>query len=185
MRVLVACENSGTVRDAFIRYGHDAISCDLLPTEALGPHYQGDCRDIWGDGFDLMIAHPECTHLCSSGARWWPAKKEQQRKAIEFFRECLNAPVLRIAVENPVGIISRAIRPPDQIIQPWQFGHGEVKTTCLWLKGLYPLKPTKFVSGREQRLWKLPPSEDRWKLRSKTYEGIAEAMAQQWGNYKV
>ena len=181
MRVLVACEYSGKVRDAFLSRGHDAMSCDLLPTDAPGPHFRGDVRDVIEDGWDLMIAHPPCTHLCSSGARWWPAKKNEQREAIQFFKYLMDAPILRISIENPVGIINTVIRPPDQIIQPWQFGHGEVKTTCLWLKGLHKLKPTKYVEGREQRMWRLPPSADRWKIRSETYQGIADAMAEQWG----
>ena len=187
MRVLVACEYSGRVRDAFIARGHEAISCDLLPSDAPGPHYQGDVRELieGGHTWDLMIAHPPCTHLCSSGARWWPAKKNEQRESIQFFQYLMDAPILRIAIENPVGIISKAIRPPDQIIQPWQFGHGEVKTTCLWLKGLYPLKPTKYAKGREQRMWKIPPSADRWKIRSETYQGIADAMAEQWGSIYI
>ena len=183
MRVLVACEYSGRVRDAFIARGHDAISCDLLPTEALGPHYQGDVMDIIGDGFDLMIAHPPCTHLAVSGARHFAAKRASgvQQQALDFVRALLNAPITQIALENPVSIISSAIRKPDQIIQPWQFGHGETKATCLWLKGLRPLVPTNIVSGREARVHRMPPSADRWKLRSTTYAGIASAMAEQWG----
>lgn len=183
MRVLVACEYSGRVRDAFIARGHDAISCDLLPTEAPGPHYQGDVMDIIGDGFDLMIAHPPCTHLAVSGARHFAAKRASgvQQQALDFVRALLNAPITQIALENPVSIISSAIRKPDQIIQPWQFGHGETKATCLWLKGLRPLVPTNIVSGREARVHRMPPSADRWKLRSTTYAGIASAMAEQWG----
>ena len=183
MKVLVACEYSGRVRDAFIARGHDAISCDLLPTEAPGPHYQGDVMDIIGDGFDLMIAHPPCTHLAVSGARHFAEKRKTgvQQSALEFVRELLSAPIERIALENPVSIISTAIRKPDQVIQPWQFGHGETKATCLWLKGLRPLVPTNIVSGREARVHRMPPSPDRWKERSRTYLGIADAMAAQWG----
>lgn len=181
MRVLVACEYSGTVRDAFIRMGHDAMSCDLLPTDVPGPHYQGDVIDILGDGWDLMVAHPPCTHLAVSGARWFHLKQEEQTEALEFVRLLLNSPIERIALENPVSIISSRIRKPDQVIQPWQFGHGETKATCLWLKGLSKLVPTNIVSGRENRIHKMPPSSDRWKKRSTTYSGIAKAMAEQWG----
>ena len=180
-KVLVACEFSGTVRDAFIARGWDAMSCDLLPTEAPGPHYQGDVRDLDLSEFDLLIAHPPCTHLAVSGARWFKDKQQEQAEALEFVRWLLDAPVPRIALENPVSIISSRIRKPDQIIHPWQFGHGEVKATCLWLKGLWPLVPTDVVKGRDQRIWRLPPSADRWKLRSATYPGIAKAMAEQWG----
>jgi site-specific DNA-cytosine methylase len=181
MRILIACEYSGTVRDAFINAGHDAVSCDLLPTEVPGPHYQGDVTDILNDGFDMMVAHPPCTHLAVSGARWFKDKVEQQREALDFVRLLMNAPIPRIAIENPVSIISSRIRKPDQVIQPWMFGHGETKATCLWLKGLPKLVPTNIVEGREQRIHKMPPSPDRWKLRSTTYKGIAAAMAQQWG----
>ena len=180
MRVLVACEHTGVVRDAFRRAGHDALSCDLLPTEAPGPHYQGDVLDIIGDGFDLMIAHPPCTHLAVSGARWFPEKRKEQAEALAFVRTLMAAPVPRICIENPVSIISSHIRKPDQIIQPWMFGHGETKATCLWLKNLPPLRPTNVVEGREARVHRLPPSPDRWKLRSATYRGIADAMAGQW-----
>lgn len=183
MRVLVACEYSGTVRDAFRALGHDAMSCDLLPTEKDGPHYQGDVRDILGDEWDLMVAHPPCTHLAVSGARWFEEKCMEQREALDFVRLLLNAPIPRIALENPVSIISSEIRPPDQVIQPWMFGHGETKATCLWLKGLQPLWPTNIVSGREARVHKMPPSPDRWKERSRTYVGVAQEMARQWGNY--
>ena len=182
MRVLVACEFSGTVRDAFIARGHDAMSCDLLPTEKPGPHYQGDVRDILCNGWDLMIAHPPCTHLAVSGARWFTEKRDEQAEALDFVRELLAAPIPKIAVENPVGIISSRIRRPDQVIHPWMFGHGETKATCLWLKGLPLLEPTNMVSGREARIHKLPPTADRWKLRSLTYQGIADAMAEQWGS---
>lgn len=185
MRVLVACEYSGTVRDAFIAAGHDAMSCDLLPTEKEGPHYQGNVLDILGDGWDLMVAHPPCTHLAVSGARWFKNKGTEQADALEFVRVLLGAPVNKIALENPVSIISSRIRKPDQVIQPWQFGHGETKATCLWLKNLPKLLPTNVVEGRESRVHKMPPSRDRWKLRSTTYKGIAEAMAQQWGSYEA
>jgi site-specific DNA-cytosine methylase len=181
MKVLIACEYSGKVRDAFLRAGHDALSCDLLPTDAPGPHYQGNVVDILNDGWDLMIAHPPCTHLAVSGARWFKDKQTEQSDALAFVRLLLDAPIERIALENPISIISSRIRKPDQIIQPWQFGHGETKATCLWLKGLPKLQPTNIVAGREARIHKLPPSADRWKIRSETYQGIAEAMASQWG----
>lgn len=182
LKVLVACEYSGTVRDAFIAEGHDAISCDLLPTEKPGPHYQGDVFDIINEGFDLMVGHPPCTHLAVSGARWFSEKKEQQAEALEFVRRLMNVNIRHIAIENPVSIISSQIRKPDQIIQPWMFGHGETKATCLWLKNLPKLKPTNIVEGRVQRVWLMPPGPDRWKERSRTFEGIAKAMAKQWGN---
>ena len=181
MKVLIACEFSGTVRDAFIAKGHDAMSCDLLPTEKPGPHYQGDVFDIIDNGWDLMIAHPPCTHLAVSGARWFKDKQQEQAEALEFVKRLLNANIPKIALENPISIISSKIRKPDQIIQPWQFGHGETKATCLWLKDLPLLKPTKIVDGRENRIHRMPPSEERWKLRSMTYQGIADAMAEQWG----
>jgi len=180
MRVLVACEYSGTVRDAFLALGHDAMSCDLLPTEKEGPHYQGNVMDILGDGWDLMIAHPPCTHLAVSGARWFKDKVKEQVEALNFVRVLLDAPIDKIALENPVSVISSKIRKPDQIIQPWQFGHGETKATCLWLKNLPKLVSTNVVDGRENRVHKMPPSPDRWKLRSTTYAGIAQAMAEQW-----
>ncbi len=184
MRVLVACEFSGTVRDAFTRAGHYAVSCDLLPSETPGPHHQGDVRDIldmgYGSRWDLLIAHPPCTHLAVSGARWFKDKREEQAEALEFVRLLLDAPVSRIALENPVSIISSRIRKPDQIIQPWQFGHGETKATCLWLKGLPPLVPTNIVEGRQARVHRMPPGPDRWKERSRTFPGIAAAMAAQW-----
>ena len=183
MRVLIACEYSGTVRDAFIAQGHDAMSCDLLPTDRPGPHHQGDVFDIIDEGWDLMIAHPPCTHLAVSGARHFAAKQADGRQAAALFfvHRLLDAPISRICLENPVSIISSRIRKPDQIIQPWQFGHGETKTTCLWLKGLPKLIPTDIVQGRADRIHKMPPSPDRWKLRSTTYQGIADAMAKQWG----
>jgi site-specific DNA-cytosine methylase len=182
LRVLVACEYSGAVRDAFRALGHDAMSCDLLPTDAPGPHYQGDVRDVLGDGWDLLVAHPPCTDLAVSGARWFPAKiaDGRQGRALDFVRLLLDAPVAHIAVENPVSVISTYIRKPSQVIQPWMFGEGEVKTTCLWLKGLPLLRPTDVVEGRVQRVWRMGPSPDRWKLRSATYRGIAAAMAEQW-----
>ena len=182
MKILIACEFSGTVREAFSKLGHDAWSCDILETEIPGNHLQCDVREILGDGWDMMIAHPPCTHLAVSGARWFKDKKVEQAEALEFVRLLLNAPIERIALENPISIISSHIRKPDQIIQPWQFGHGETKATCLWLKNLPKLQPTNIVEGREQRIWKMPPGENRWKERSKTFEGIAQAMANQWGN---
>ena len=181
MRVLVACEFSGTVRDAFRALGHDAMSCDLLPSEKSGPHYQGDVREVLGDGWDLMVAHPPCTHLAVSGARWFAAKRGEQEEALAFVRLLLDAPIPRIALENPVSVISSRIRKPDQIIQPWQFGHGETKATCLWLKGLPPLVSTDIVAGRSPRVHRMPPGPNRWKERSRTFPGIAAAMAAQWG----
>jgi hypothetical protein len=196
MRVLVACEYSGRVRDAFAASGHDAMSCDLLPTDVPGPHYQGDVRDLLDDGWDMMIAHPPCTYLCSSGLHWnkrRPERAQMTEDALEFVRLLLNAPINRIALENPVGCISTRIRKPDQTIQPWQFGHDASKATCLWLKNLPLLKPTFLVEGRlvnGRRRWGnqtdsgqncLPPSTDRWKARSETYQGIASAMVNQWG----
>lgn len=180
MRVLVACEYSGRVRDAFAARGHDAWSCDLLPTETPGPHMQCDVRDVLGDGWDLMIAHPPCTHLAVSGARWFAEKREEQAEALEFVRLLMSAPIDRICIENPVSIISSHIRKPDQIIQPWQFGHGETKGTCLWLRSLPKLVPTRIVDGREARVHRMPPGPDRWRERSRTYAGIAAAMAEQW-----
>jgi hypothetical protein len=180
-RVLVACEYSGVVRDAFRARGHDAMSCDLLPTDVPGPHYRGDVRDILGAGWDLMVAHPPCTHLAVSGARHFHRKAQEQAEALAFVRLLLDAPIPRVCVENPVSIISSRIRRPDQVIQPWQYGHGETKATCLWLRNLPPLIPTDVVDGREARVHRLPPSPDRWKLRSTTYAGIAAAMADQWG----
>lgn len=182
MRILVACEFSGIVRESFAALGHDAWSCDLLETEIPSEkHYKGDVLDILDYGWDCMIAHPPCTHLAVSGARWFKDKKIQQEKALEFVKLLLDAPIERIALENPISIISSKIRKPDQIIQPWQFGHGETKATCLWLKNLPKLIPTNIVEGRTARIHKLPPSPDRWKERSRTYLGIAKAMAEQWG----
>jgi len=183
MKIIIACEYSGTVREAFSKLGHDAWSCDILETEIPGNHLQCDVREILGDGWDMMIAHPPCTHLAVSGARWFKDKKVEQAEALEFVRLLLEAPIKRIALENPISIISSQIRKPDQIIQPWQFGHGETKATCLWLKNLPKLQPTNIVEGREQRIWKMPPGKNRWKERSRTFEGIAQAMAKQWGNF--
>jgi site-specific DNA-cytosine methylase len=191
MRVLVACEYSGTVRDAFIKLGHDAMSCDLLDTDRPGPHYKGSVLDVINDGWDLMIAHPPCTHLAVSGARHFAEKQASgvQQEALNFVRLLLDAPIERIALENPVSIISSQIRKPDQIIQPWMFGHRESKKTCLWLKNLPNLVATKVVE-KTSASWdnttasgqnRLAPSPDRWKIRSKTYQGIADAMADQWG----
>jgi hypothetical protein len=195
MKVLVACEYSGTVRDAFRARGHDALSCDLLPTDALGPHYQGDVRDILGNGWDLMIAHPPCTYLCSSGLHWnkrVPGRAQMTEDALDFVRLLLDAPIPRIALENPIGCIGTRIRKANQTIQPWQFGHDASKATCLWLKNLPLLTPTAVVEPRianGKKRWanqtdsgqnRLPPSDDRWKIRSETYVGIAEAMADQW-----
>ena len=174
MKVLVACEFSGVVREAFRSKGHDAWSCDLLTTEITGPHIQGNVLDQLTRDWDLMIAHPPCTHLAVSGARWFKYKQKEQSLA-------LDAPIQKIALENPVSIISSKIRKPDQIIQPWQFGYGETKTTCLWLKSLPKLEPTDIVEGRENRIHRMPPSKDRWKKRSRFYPGIAKAMAEQWG----
>jgi hypothetical protein len=200
MRVLVGCEYSGVVRDAFIAEGHDAISCDFLPTDKPGPHYQGDVRDIWNDGFDLMVIHPDCTYVCGSGWHWNKrivGRHMLSLRAIDFFIQCMEAPVPKICSENPVGVLSTYYRKPDQYIQPYEFGHDASKKTGLWLKNLPLLKPTKFVeprtvmhNGKEVKRWanqtdsgqnKLPPSKDRWKMRAKTYQGWAQAMAQQWG----
>ena len=197
MRILVACEYSGTVRDAFIRAGHDAMSCDLLPTDAPGPHYQGDVMDVIGDGFDLMVAHPPCTYLSVSGMHWTTRGLRDHQLTIDalaFVKLLMNAPIPHIAIENPVSIISSQIRKPNQIIQPWMFGHDASKKTCLWLKGLPPLTPTQTIAPRmvngkpryanqtDSGQNRLAPSADRWKIRSETYSGIADAMAQQWGN---
>lgn len=183
LRVLVACEFSGVVRDAFREYGHDAISCDLLESEAGGPHHQGDVLKILDAGWDLMVAHPPCTDLCVSGSRWFPEKRSdgRQQRAIDFVRALLDAPIERIALENPIGVLSSLVRKPDQILQPWQFGHGEVKATCLWLKNLEPLVSTDVVPGRDPRVWFAAPRPDRWRERSRTLPGIALAMARQWG----
>lgn len=195
LRILVACEYSGVVRDAFLALGHDAMSCDLLPTDIPGPHHQGDVRDVLGDGWDLMVAHPDCTYLCRAGQRWLNAPTDARPgklkglprwaatwEAVQFFQLLQSAPIDRIAIENPRpgSHVAADIGKPDQVIQPWQFGHGETKATGLWLKNLPPLMPTEFVEGREARIHRLPPSADRWKLRSTTYSGIGIAMAHQW-----
>ena len=183
MNVLVACEFSGVVRDAFTSQGHHAVSCDLLPSETPGEHIEGDVLTVLTPyKWDLMVAHPPCTHLAVSGARWFPDKGAEQWAALEFVRQLMAAPVERIAIENPVSVIATRIRPPDQTIQPWQFGHGETKTTCLWLKNLPPLQPTHKVPGRDPRVHHMPPGPDRWKERSRTLPGVAAAMADQWGH---
>lgn len=216
MKILVACEFSGIVRDAFIRRGHEAVSCDLLPTDIPGPHYQGDVFDILDDGWDMMIAHPPCTFLCASGSAWFyhpddkhlpaeerrphpkfPDRRFDQECAYEFFMKLARTDIPQIAIENPIGAVSRLWRKPDQIIQPWQFGHKTSKATCLWLKNLPPLKPTNIVSqgdfyydrsGKRRDRWfdkggtkNIKDKQERTKYRSKTFEGIAEAMAEQWG----
>ena len=193
MRILIACEYSGSVRDAFRALGHDAVSCDLLPTDVPGPHIQGDVLDHLGDGWDMMIGFPPCTHLASSGAKHFAAKRADGRQAegIAFFLALANAPIPRVAIENPVGVMSTHYRAPDQVIQPYEFGHEATKSTCLWLRRLPLLRPTRVVakgarhvtkSGRSLPEWyNLPPSADRWKIRSATFTGIAAAMADQWG----
>jgi hypothetical protein len=183
MKVLVACEFSGRVRDAFIRRGHDALSCDLMDTESPGPHYVGDVMDIIDDGWDLAIFHPPCTYLAVSGARWFsdPDRQACQREALEFVQLLMDAPIPKIAIENPVGVISTHIRKPDQYVQPWVFGDGETKKTGLWLKDLPLLEPDNIVEGRKPVVHNEPPGPDRWKNRSRTYPGIARAMAEQWG----
>jgi hypothetical protein len=182
VRVLIGCEFSGIVRDAFTRAGHYAISCDLLPTETEGVHHQGDLLEILDNGFDLAVFHPPCTHLAVSGARWFKDKKKEQAQALEFVWKLLEAPIDKIALENPVSIISTHIRKPDQYINPWQYGHGETKKTGLWLKNLPLLQPTDIVEGRENRVHRMQPGPDRWKERSRTLQGIATAMANQWGS---
>ena len=184
MKVLIACEYSGIVREAFTKLGHDAWSCDLLPTSIPGNHFQKDVREVLSFDWDLMIAHPPCTYLAVSGARWFKDRIDEQFDALSFVRRLMDAPIDRICIENPISIISTQIRKPDQIIQPWMFGHGETKATCLWLKNLPLLKPTKVVKGREARIHKMPPSKERGKLRSRSYRGIAKAMAKQWGDLK-
>lgn len=200
MRVLIACEFSGVVRDAFLARGHDAVSCDLLPTASEGPHIQGDVRHVLGDGWDLLIAHPDCTYLCSSGLHWngrVEGRSDKTEQALEFVRLLLDAPIARIAIENPVGCIGTRIRKADQSIQPYEFGHNASKRTCLWLKNLPTLTPTHRINGRivdangkQVERWdnqtdsgqnRLGPSADRWAKRAVTYKGIAEAMASQWG----
>jgi site-specific DNA-cytosine methylase len=182
MKILVACESSGTVRDAFRALGHDALSCDLLPADNGGPHYRGDVRDILGEGWDMILAFPPCTHLAVSGAKHFAKKRAdgRQQEGIEFFMLFTRLDCPRVAIENPIGIMSSTYRKPDQIIHPWQFGHGETKATCLWLKGLPKLTPTNVVDGRDARIHRMPPGPNRWKERSKTYQGIANAMADQW-----
>ena len=192
MKVLVACEYSGTVRDAFIKRGHEAMSCDLLPTDVPGPHYEGDVFDVIDYPWDLMIAHPPCTDLAVSGAAWFEQKRlaGRQQSGASFLLRLAKADIPRIAIENPVGVMSTLWRKPDQIIHPWMFGHAEQKSTCLWLKGLDPLTETLNVReqmlalprNQRERLHYLPPSEDRWKLRSATFQGIADAMAAQWSD---
>lgn len=178
MKILVACEYSGRVREAFRKLGHDAWSCDILPADDNSPyHIQDDVLKHLNEGWDMMIAHPPCTHLAVSGARWFGGKQREQFAALMFVKTLFDTPIARIALENPISIISTKIRKPDQIIQPWQFGHGETKATCLWLKNLPLLKPTKIVEGREAKVHYMPPSVDRWKARSLTYQGIADAMA--------
>lgn len=181
MKVLIACEFSGIVRESFRARGHDAWSCDLLPSELEGQHYQQDVFEIIELGWDLMIAHPPCTHLAVSGARWFKDKKQEQEEALDFVQRLLTAPIPRIALENPISVISSRIRKPDQIIQPWMFGHGETKATCLWLKDLPKLVSTEIVEGRDPKVHMMAPSPERWKERSRTYPGIAKAMASQWG----
>ena len=183
MRVLVACEFSGVVRDAFNERGHDAVSCDLLPTERQGPHIEGDVLAVLIRGWDLMIAHPPYTYLAVSGARWFKQRTREQADALAFVQALMDAPIERIAIENPISVISSKIRKPDQIIQPWMFGHGETKATCLWLKNLPHLTSTNVVSGRSARVHRESPGPDRWKNRSRTLTGIAEAMADQWGRF--
>ena len=191
MRVLIACEYSGRVRDEFLKLGHEAMSCDLLPTDAAGPHYQGDVRDVLDYPWDMMIAHPPCTDLAVSGAAWFAKKRMagQQQASASFFMMLAKSDIPKIVIENPVCVMSSLWRKPDQTIQPWMFGHMEQKATCLWLKNTPPLAPTNIVKdemmllpkNQRERLHYLPPSEDRWKLRSETYLGIAQAMASQWG----
>jgi hypothetical protein len=181
MRVLVACEYSGKVRDAFTARGHFALSCDLLPSDSPnGWHYRGDVRDVLNAGWDMLVGFPPCTHLAVSGARWFAGKRTEQEEALAFFRMLWEAPIGKICLENPVSIASTHICKPSQVVQPYQFGHGEVKKTCLWLKGLPLLVPTDVVEGRVARVWRMGPSPDRAKKRSETYQGIADAMANQW-----
>lgn len=179
-RVLVACEFSGVVRDAFTKAGCMAISCDFLPTESPGMHVTTDVLKILENRWDAMFAFPPCTHLAVSGARWFKGKQKEQKEALDFVSELMSAPIQYICIENPISVISTRIRKPDQIIQPWMFGHGQTKATCLWLKNLPKLQPTNVVEGREPKVHMMPPSPDRWKMRSRTFTGIAEAMALQW-----
>jgi hypothetical protein len=193
MKVLIACEYSGRVRDAFTKLGHDAMSCDILETESPGKHYKGDVRDVLGGGWNMMVAHPPCTYLTVSANKWYKdqpqrksgalvgqARRDAREDAIFFFMLLMTCNINKIAIENPIGVLSSKYRKPDQVIQPWQFGHGETKATCLWLKNLPKLESTNVVDGRNQRLHLLPPSIDRAKIRSKTFQGIANAMAMQW-----
>lgn len=193
MKVLIACEFSGTVREAFAAKGHNAWSCDFLPSEISGQHIQGDVLSILADGWDLMIAHPPCTYLTVSGNKWYkdqPPRKsgalvgekrrEARKAAVDFFLKLMLCDIPKIAIENPIGVLSTLYRKPSQVVQPWQFGHGETKATCLWLRGLQKLEPTCIVSGRKQKMHLLPKTADRWKIRSRTYQGIANAMADQW-----
>lgn len=180
MKVLVACEFSGITREAFVERGHDAWSCDIIESEIEGQHILGDLRDILNESWDLMVAYPPCTFLAVSGARWFKERRLEQKAALDFVWELMNAPIEKICVENPVSVISTQIRKPDQIIQPWMFGHGETKATCLWLKNLPKLNPTNIVDGRVGRIWYESPGPQRWKNRSRTYNGIADAMANQW-----
>lgn len=185
MKVLVACEFSGTVRRAFSELGHDAWSCDLIDSDdKSSKHIKQDVLTILNDGWDIMIAHPPCTYLSVSGMHWTTRGLRDPKLTEDglcFVKTLMDAPIDKICIENPISVISSRIRKPDQIVQPWMFGHGETKATCLWLKNLTKLAPTNIVDGREQKIWKLHPSKDRWKQRSKTYEGIAKAMAEQWG----
>jgi len=181
MKVLIACEFSGIVRDAFVTRGHDAWSCDLLDSERKGQHIKGDVLNILYDGWDMMIAHPPCRYLAVSGARWFKYRQKEQKEALEFVKTLLTSDIPKIAVENPISVISTQIRKPDQIIQPWMFGHGETKATCLWLKNLPKLSSTNIVDSRDNRIYHEPPGKNRWKNRSRTYSGIAKAMADQWG----
>lgn len=182
MKVLIACEFSGIVREAFKAKGHDAYSCDILPSEIPSPnHIQDNVLNVLSKNWDLMIAHPPCTHLAVSGARWFKYKQQEQKDALMFVQKLMDACIEKIAIENPISIISSKIKKPSQVIQPWQFGHGETKATCLWLKNLPNLIPTDIVEGREARIHKMPPSINRGKERSRTYIGIAKAMAEQWG----
>lgn len=185
-KILIACESSGIVRDAFINKGHDAMSCDILDTDRPGPHYKGDVREVLNYPWDMMIFHAPCTHICVSGARHFKSKilDGRQQQGVSFFMELWRhgyEHIEYVAAEQPIGILSTIFMKPHQIIQPWQFGHGETKSTCLWLKNLPNLKPTNIAKGRESRIHRLPPSKDRAKIRSETYKGIAEAMADQWG----
>ena len=182
MKFIIACEVTGVVTEALIKLGHDARSCDILPSEKNIPHIQDDILNHLDGDYDGMIAFPPCTHLTVSGARWFKDKWLEQQLALLFVLKLMNAPIPLIAIENPIGVISTRIRKPDQIIQPWQFGHGETKATCLWLSGFSPLKPTNIVEGRYPRIHKEPPSQNRGAIRSRTYQGIALAMANQWGD---